>query len=286
MYSLETLPPLRDVLTAHGLFAKKNLGQHFLLDLNLTDKIARLTRADTAVIEVGPGPGGLTRSLLIQNQDRPLTVIEKDDRFLPILSDIQSLAPVRMNIVSGDALNVEYSDFAEHPIQICANLPYNVGTKLVTNWLSAQPPYWNRLVLMLQKEVAERLAARPGDKAYGRLAVLCASVAQSRIAFEVPASAFTPPPKVDSAVIVIDPLPDDERFEDLATLGRLTLAAFGQRRKMLRKSLKPFAAANNVNLDDWLDDAGIDGSTRPETLAPQDFHQLVRTLTPAHPSTD
>lgn len=275
---MHNLPSLTAVLKAHNLFAKKSFGQHFLLDMNLTDKIARLATPHGFVAEIGPGPGGLTRSLINHGADK-VTVIEKDPRFLPVLEQIQDVANGRLTIVEGDALRVDLAGLSDvRPLRICANLPYNVGTKLVINWLSANPIFWDRMVLMLQKEVAERLAATPGSKAYGRLAILAQSIAQPHIAFEVPASAFTPPPKVDSAVIVLDLLPESERYPDLKLLGRVTAAAFGQRRKMLRKSLRPLAKDFGVELEAWLETANIEPSLRPETLDLKQFHALTTTL--------
>jgi len=272
---VDSLPPLRDVLAKHDLFAKKNFGQHFLLDLNLTDKIARLAAPHPAIVEVGPGPGGLTRSLLNANAEK-LHAIEMDRRFIPALQEIHDVSNGRLTVQEADALKVNPADLdLPQPLRICANLPYNVGTKLLINWLTASPVYWDRMVLMLQKEVAERIAASPGDNAYGRLAILAGSVASANIAFEVPARAFTPPPKVDSAVIVLDLLPKEQRFSDLATLGKITAAAFGQRRKMLRKSLRTLAGSWDLELDKWLTRAGVDPSIRPETLDIEGFQKLT-----------
>ena len=273
---IDDLPPLREVLAKHDLFAKKSFGQHFLLDLNLTDKIARYAAPHPAIVEVGPGPGGLTRSLLNAGTQK-LYAIEMDRRFIPVLQDIADVSDDRLQITEADALNVDLSSLDDrHPMRICANLPYNVGTKLVINWLMANPIFWDRMVLMLQKEVAERIAAKPGDKAYGRLAILAGSIASSHIAFEVPARAFTPPPKVDSAIIVMDLLPTEQRFDDLATLGKITESAFGQRRKMLRKSLRPLAENWDIDLGSWLNAVEIDPSIRPETLDLKGFHRLSR----------
>lgn len=272
---MDNLPPLREVLAKHDLFAKKSFGQHFLLDLNLTDKIARLAAPHPAIVEVGPGPGGLTRSLLNTGVDQ-VFAIEMDHRFIPVLKDIAAVADGRLDITEADALKVDLASLSPiRPLRICANLPYNVGTKLVINWLMADPLFWDRAVLMLQKEVAERIAAQPGDKAYGRLAILAGSIASSHIAFEVPARAFTPPPKVDSAVIVMNALPENQRFSDLATLGKITEAAFGQRRKMLRKSLRSLAETWEIGLDDWLKNAEIDPSLRPEVIDLKGFHNLT-----------
>ncbi len=282
--TLNDLPPLRDVLQKHGLFAKKSLGQHFLLDLNLTDKIARLAAPHPVVLEVGPGPGGLTRSLLLAGAEQVIA-IEKDERFIPPLQDIVDIAGGRLSVDNSDALRVDPAQLSDiRPLRICANLPYNVGTKLLINWLTAKPIFWDRLVLMLQKEVAERVVATPGSKAYGRLAVLAGSITHGHISFDVPASAFTPPPKVDSAVIVLDLLPQDKRFKDLKTLAQITAAAFGQRRKMLRKSLKQLAGANDILLDEWLEKADINPTDRPETVDIAGFHRLAETLIPPQPS--
>ena len=272
---MDNLPPLRDVLSAHGIFAKKSFGQHFLLDLNLTDKIARLAAPHSHIIEVGPGPGGLTRSLISAGAQR-VTVIEKDERFIPLLGDIAARADGKLTIMEADALKVNLAELGtERPLRVCANLPYNVGTKLLVNWLTARPPFWDRMVLMLQKEVAERIAAAPSTKAYGRLAVLAQSIASAHISFDVPARAFTPPPKVDSAVIVLDLLPEAARFPDLKSLGTVTAAAFGQRRKMLRKSLRNIAEKHNIDLAEWLERAEIDESLRPETIDIKGFHALT-----------
>ncbi len=276
--AVENLPALRDVLQKHNLFAKKSLGQHFLLDLNLTDKIARLAAPHAVVVEVGPGPGGLTRSLLAAGA-KHVIAIEKDERFIPALQDIVDAANGQLCVINADALRTDPGELTPiRPLRICANLPYNVGTKLLINWLTTAPIFWDRLVLMLQKEVAERVVAKPGDKAYGRLAVLAGSVASGHISFDIPASAFTPPPKVDSAVIVLDILAKNKRFADLKLLGQITASAFGQRRKMLRKSLKPFAKTHNIDLDTWLAKADIEPTARPETIDIAGFHRLARSL--------
>ncbi|MCF6221503.1 MAG: 16S rRNA (adenine(1518)-N(6)/adenine(1519)-N(6))-dimethyltransferase RsmA [Robiginitomaculum sp.] len=279
---LNDLPPLRDVLQKHGLFAKKSLGQHFLLDLNLTDKIARLAAPHPAVLEVGPGPGGLTRSLLLAGAEQVFAV-EKDERFLAPLQDIIDASDGRLMVNNTDALRVDAAELTDiRPLRICANLPYNVGTKLLINWLTAKPVFWDRMVLMLQKEVAMRVVAEPGSKAYGRLAVLAGSIAHGHISFDIPASAFTPPPKVDSAVIVLDILPEDLRFKDLKTLAQVTAAAFGQRRKMLRKSLKQLANTRDISLGDWLEKAEINPTDRPETVDIKGFHRLAEILAQQH----
>ena len=233
--TLADLPSLSETVKTHGLAANKKLGQHFLLDMNLTDKIARLAEPlDTHhIAEIGPGPGGLTRALLLRGA-KQVTVIEMDNRFIPALAEIGDLVDGRLEIAKGDALKFDIAAHLPAPRKIVANLPYNVGTKMLINWVTAEPRFWDQMVLMFQLEVAQRIVAQPGEPHYGRLAVLCQSVAHCRLAFEVPARAFTPPPKVDSAVIVMEPL--DKAFQDLKALGRVTQAAFGQRRKMLRRS--------------------------------------------------
>ncbi|MGB6229698.1 MAG: 16S rRNA (adenine(1518)-N(6)/adenine(1519)-N(6))-dimethyltransferase RsmA [Litorimonas sp.] len=275
---MDALPTLHQTVEIHGLRADKSLGQHFLLDLNLTRSIARLARPleGIHVAEVGPGPGGLTRALLLEGAEQVLA-IEMDARFLPPLDDI-ARASGRLSIHQGDALRLDIADALPAPRKIVANLPYNVGTKMLVNWVTAAPRFWDQMVLMFQLEVAQRVCAQPGESAYGRLAVLCQSVAHCRIAMEVPARLFTPPPKVDSAVVVLDPL--DDPFEDLKALGELTQAAFGQRRKMLRASLKPFAKRRGLDLADWLDRAGVDPTARPETLPFSAFQRLVGTARP------
>ncbi|MEE9273458.1 MAG: 16S rRNA (adenine(1518)-N(6)/adenine(1519)-N(6))-dimethyltransferase RsmA [Robiginitomaculum sp.] len=276
---MHNLPPLRDVLNRYTLSAKKSFGQHFLLDLNLTDKIARLCAPHPVIAEIGSGPGGLTRSLLMAKTEH-VFALEKDARFIPVLEDIAKVSSKRLTILEADALKVDLASLSEQrPMRICANLPYNVGTKLVINWLTASPVFWDKMVLMLQKEVAERIAASPSSKTYGRLTVLAQSISTVRIAFEVPASAFTPPPKVDSAVIVMDILPEEKRFSDLKTLGKITAACFGQRRKMLRKSLQNLAKEYGVDLKVWLESANIDPTIRPETLDITGFHKLTSVFT-------
>lgn len=278
------LPPLRDVIAAHKLAADKSFGQHFLLDMNITDKIARAAGPldGVHVLEVGPGPGGLTRSLL-QAGARKVSVIEMDGRFVPALMDIRAASGERLHIEMGDGVKIDPASLGD-VTRIAANLPYNVGTKMLINWLTATPLFWDRLVLMFQKEVAERIAAKPGESAYGRLAVLAQSIASAHMLMDVPAKCFTPPPKVDSAVIVLEPLPEDQRFSDLKTLGRITAAAFGMRRKMLRRSLKTFAAQNGIELDAWLLSANIDPQQRPETVSPSQFQDLVQSLSVQKPS--
>lgn len=269
----DSQPPLSDVLRARGLWADKKLGQHFLLDRNITDKIASLATPLTGinVAEIGPGPGGLTRSLL--DSGASVLAIEMDTRFVELLKD---LPHDHLSVTEADALRVDIANTIPAPRKIVANLPYNVGTKMLINWVTAKPIFWEQMVLMFQKEVAERVVAQPGESAYGRLAVLCQSVADCHIAFDLPARAFTPPPKVDSAVVVLSPL--EQPFDDLTLLGQVTQAAFGQRRKMLRRSLRNFAQKRDISLDLWLTNCGIDPQARPETLSVQDFQNLVHSL--------
>ena len=275
--SLDNLPTLIETLKIHGLWANKSLGQHFLLDMNITDKIARLAAPldGMNVAEIGPGPGGLTRAL-IQNGANVLA-IEMDERFLPPLDDL-ARATGQLRVLNANALKVDIAkEFGStQQIKIIANLPYNVGTKMLINWLTSNPLFWSQAVLMFQKEVAERVAANPGDKAYGRLAILTQSVCTAHIAFEVPAKDFTPPPKVDSAVIVLDPLSPEKRFPDLKLLGDVTMAAFGQRRKMLRASLKAIAKKHGITPMDWCEACDIDPTSRPEVLSVEAFQQLAR----------
>jgi 16S rRNA (adenine1518-N6/adenine1519-N6)-dimethyltransferase len=276
--SMDQLPPLRAVIAEHGLNADKRFGQHYLLDLNLTAKIARLCgdMSDATVMEVGPGPGGLTRALFSEGAAR-VTVIEKDRRFVPALEQIGEAAPGRFSIIEADALKVDEAALPfEGERMLASNLPYNVGTALLIKWLQADPIWWTRLVLMFQKEVAERVVATASDKQYGRLAILTAAVAKSRYAFTVPARAFTPPPKVDSAVVVLEPLPEDQRFSDLKALSTVTESAFGQRRKTLRKSLGPAASQTGKSAEALLEDAGIDPGARAETIPPEGFFKLAK----------
>ncbi len=278
---VDSLPSLSDVVRHYGLDANKRLGQHFLLDMNITDKIARLALPlETChVAEIGPGPGGLTRSLL-KSGASAVTVIEMDERFLPALKDIADVSDERLSIIKGDALKVDINNelSAASSIKIAANLPYNVGTKMLINWLTADPLFWEQAVLMFQKEVALRIVAGPGDPNYGRLAVLSQSVCECRLAFEVPASCFSPPPKVDSAVVVLTPLPENQRFSNLKRLGEVTQSAFGQRRKMLRKSLKPIATKNDLDLEHWLGNCGVEPTQRPEEISVLNFQKLTRQL--------
>jgi len=241
--TLDDLPPLRETLAAHDLLARKSFGQHFLLDLNVTGKIARLAGPfeGRAVIEVGPGPGGLTRALLETDASKVI-VVEKDPRFIPLLEELQAVSGGKLVIVEGDGLAVdETALLAEHAGSVAghlvSNLPYNVGTPMLIKWLTG-PWLPFSMTLMFQKEVAERIAARPGDDAYGRLAVIAQAVCEARVVMDLPARAFTPPPKVASAVVRLDPKPVRPSPALLTALEKITGAAFGQRRKMLRSSLK------------------------------------------------
>lgn len=275
MAALDGLPPLREVIARHGLDAKKALGQNFLLDLNLTQKVAR-TAGDltgATVIEVGPGPGGLTRAILALGAKKVIA-IERDSRCLPALAEIGEHYPGRLEVIEGDALKVDFEALApEGPVKIIANLPYNVGTQLLVNWLlpRAWPPFWQSLTLMFQKEVGQRIVAREGDNHFGRLGVLCGWRTEAHMAFDVPPQAFTPPPKVTSTVVHLvprqAPLPCD-----VAKLEKVTHAAFGQRRKMLRQSLKPLGG------EALLTKAGIDPARRAETLSVEEFVRLANSL--------
>jgi len=271
------LPPLREVIARHGLAAKKALGQNFLLDLNLTARIARASgRLDGAtVVEIGPGPGGLTRALLAGGAARVIAV-ERDARCLAALAEIAAHWPGRLTVVEGDALDVDLAPWladAPGPARICANLPYNIGTELLVRWLTPQdwPPWWESLTLMFQREVAERITAAPGGRAYGRLAVLSQWRATARMLFSVHPSAFTPPPSVTSAVVRIVPEAAAEGVNP-RTLERVTAAAFAQRRKMLRQSLKGLVGTPET----LLARAGIDGTRRAETLSIAEFCRLAR----------
>jgi len=278
MATIDGLPPLREVIAAHDLVAKKQLGQNFLLDLNLTAKIARaagdLSGCD--VLEVGPGPGGLTRGLLAEGARRVLAV-EKDARCLPALAEISAAYPGRLAVINGDALSVEVLSHLTPPIRIVANLPYNVGTELLIRWLTPQqwPPFWDSLTLMFQKEVAERIVAKPGSKAYGRLALLSQWRADPKIVLHLPPEAFTPAPKVHSAVVQFKRLDAPRYPADEAMLGRITAMAFNQRRKMLRSSLK----ALRPDIEDRLRAAGIDPTKRAEEISLEGFCALTRELT-------
>lgn len=268
MASLDDLPPLREALAAHGLMAKKSFGQHFLLDLNITRKIARLAQvsAGDRVIEVGPGPGGLTRALL--ETGAQVTAVEKDERFRPLLEEVAA-ASGALSLVLGDALTVDEAAMAEGgPAHVVSNLPYNVGTPLLIKWLTGP---WTpaSLTLMFQREVARRITARPGDADYGRLGVISQATCEAAIVMDVPARAFTPPPKVDSAVVRLTPRADRPEPRRLDALQKVTAAAFGQRRKMLRASLK------GIGGEAVIASAGLDPQARAETVDVAGFLRLA-----------
>ena len=274
---IDDLPPLREIIRSHGLSARKALGQNFLLDLNLTAKIARLAGDISAgdVLEVGPGPGGLTRGLLAEGAAH-VVVVEKDRRCLAALAEIAERYPGRLEIVEGDALSIDLGALVSHPARIVSNLPYNVGTELLTRWLDPPdwPPYWQSMTLMFQREVAERLVAQPGTPAYGRLSILTQWRASPRIVMDLPPGAFTPPPKIRSAVVRIDRLETPRYPADPATLFRVVAAGFNQRRKMLRSSLRTLS----TEIERHLTDAGIAPTDRAETVSLEKFCALARSL--------
>nr|WP_242480459.1 16S rRNA (adenine(1518)-N(6)/adenine(1519)-N(6))-dimethyltransferase RsmA [Rhodovibrio sodomensis] len=272
------LPPLRETISRHGLDARKSLGQHFLLDLNLTGRIAR-TAGDLSAgttIEIGPGPGGLTRALLSAGAGR-VVAVERDDRCLAALAELAAAYPGRLETRAGDALETALAELGPAPRRVVANLPYNVSTALLTNWLGEiadDPGVVEALVVMFQKEVADRLVAKPGTKTYGRLSVLTQWLTHARVAFNVPKEAFTPPPKIVSSVVELTPRAQPLAPADPAVLQRVTAAAFNQRRKMLRGALKAVSADPQA----LCAAAGIDPTARAEALTVQDFCALARTL--------
>ncbi len=274
---IDTLPPLREVIATHDLRAKKSLGQNFLLDLNLTAKIARiagdLSKCD--VLEIGPGPGGLTRGLLAEGARR-VVAIEKDARCLPALAEITAAYPDRLSVLNDDALAVDWAAHLKPPIRIIANLPYNVGTELLIRWLipPVWPPQWSSLTLMFQREVAERIVAREGSKAYGRLAVLAQWRCEARIALNLPPEAFTPPPKVSSAVVHLTALEAPKFPADQKVLERVVAKAFNQRRKMLRAALKGLCP----DIEDRILAAGLRPTDRAETVSLEGFCALARAV--------
>jgi 16S rRNA (adenine1518-N6/adenine1519-N6)-dimethyltransferase len=272
---MSDLPSLRSLLEEEGLWAKKALGQHFLLDMNITERIARVAGdiAGKPVIEIGPGPGGLTRALLAAGAD-PLIVIEKDPRFLPLLEPLVDWSGGRLQIVVGDALQVDAAALlGGATAHVISNLPYNVGTPLLIKWLKAGPKdgktWRGPMTLMFQKEVAERIVAKPGQEAYGRLAVLAQARCNAKIQFIVPPRAFTPPPRVASAIIHLTDLA--EPYPDLEALERVTAAAFGQRRKMLRSALR----ALTPDAEALLNEAGLEPTSRAEEIDQQGFRALT-----------
>ncbi|WP_417593718.1 16S rRNA (adenine(1518)-N(6)/adenine(1519)-N(6))-dimethyltransferase RsmA [Parasphingorhabdus sp.] len=269
-----TLPPLREVIKKHGLTASKALGQNFLFDMQLLERIAAVPGSldGQSVFEVGPGPGGLTRALL--QAGAHVTAVERDERCLPALSELSGHFPDKLTLINDDALALDHGSLFDGPFHILSNLPYNVGSALLVKWLSAPqwPPQWQSLTLMFQREVADRIIAQPGSSAYGRLSILAQWRSTAKLAMTVHRSAFTPPPKVMSAVVHITPEAQPEGV-DFAKLEVLTQTAFSQRRKMLRQSLKKLPGGLEA-----LEQAGIDSQRRPETLAVSEFVELARLL--------
>ncbi len=281
---MDGLPPLREIIDRYDLRAKKSLGQNFLLDLNLTDKIARMAAPlDSATVyEVGPGPGGLTRALLHEGAGS-LTAIDPDNRAIAALTAyLQPAYPDRLTLVEGDALTFEEASLGatqDRPLLIIANLPYNVATVLLFRWLSLlhqQAVPIRDMVLMFQKEVADRITAEPGSKAYGRLSILSQWLCRPEIVIDLPPAAFTPPPKVSSAVVRFNPRAEPVAPAPLEALEGIVAAAFGQRRKMLRQSLKTYTTQAGIDPARLLDDAGIDPTARAETLTIDQFCALAR----------
>lgn len=275
--TIDSLPPLREVIAEHGLSAKKSLGQNFLLDLNLTSKIARqagdLTQCD--VLEIGPGPGGLTRGLLHEGARRVLAIV-RDQRLTPALEQIKDHYDGRLDVIFGDALEVDVTQHLQGPVKVVANLPYNVGTELLVRWLTPEnwPPYWDSLTLMFQKEVAQRIVAQPKTKAYGRLALLAQWRCDAKMVMEISPQAFTPPPKVTSAVVHIERLSEPRFPADAKVLERVVATAFNQRRKMLRASLKSLSP----NIEEILNSVGIIPTQRAEEINLEQFCALARAI--------
>ena len=277
---MEKLPPLKDVISKHKLSAKKSLGQNFLLDLNLTSKIARyagnLEQSD--VLEIGPGPGGLTRSLLNEGA-RKVVAIEKDTRCIAALEEVQTQFTGKLKIVQGDALSTEVRQYLTHPVQIIANLPYNIGTELLVRWLNSTtwPSFWQSMTLMFQKEVANRIVASPGSKAYGRLSVMAQWRCNTKIAFNIPATAFTPPPKVESSIVHFEALKEPRFPAEVNKLEFVVSKAFNQRRKMLRGALK----GHFKNVEEGLLAIGVVTTKRAENVTIKELclmdQNLVRT---------
>ena len=274
---MDNLPPLKDVISKYEIRAKKSLGQNFLLDLNLTSKIARyagnLKHSD--VLEIGPGPGGLTRSLLNEGA-RQVVSIEKDNRCIAALEEIQSLFPGRLKLVQGDALSMNVTQYLTDPIKIIANLPYNIGTELLVRWLNSKnwPSFWQSMTLMFQKEVANRIVARPGSKAYGRLSVMSQWRCNTKIAFNIPATAFTPPPKVESAVVHFEALNEPKFPAEVDKLEFVVSKAFNQRRKMLRGALK----GHFINVEEGLFSIGVLPTKRAENITVQEYCAMSQIL--------
>tara|TARA_B100000989_G_scaffold48070_1_gene31360 strand:- start:123 stop:956 length:834 start_codon:yes stop_codon:yes gene_type:complete len=274
---MEKLPPLKDVISKHKLSPKKSLGQNFLRDLNLTSKIARyagnLEQSD--VLEIGPGPGGLTRSLLNEGA-RKVVVIEKDKRCIAALEEIQLQFSEKLKIVQGDALSTEVRQYLTQPVQIIANLPYNIGTELLVRWLNSTtwPSFWQSMTLMFQKEVANRIVASPGSKAYGRLSVMAQWRCNTKIAFNIPATAFTPPPKVESSIVHFEALKEPRFPAEVNKLEFVVSKAFNQRRKMLRGALK----GHFKNVEEGLLTIGVVPTKRAENVTIQEFCLMAQIL--------
>ena len=274
---MEKLPPLKDVISRHQLRAKKSLGQNFLLDLNLTSKIARyagnLDQFD--ILEIGPGPGGLTRSLLHEGA-RKVVAIEKDNRCIEALEEIQATFPGRLKLLQGDALSTNASEHLADPVRIIANLPYNIGTELLVRWLTSKtwPSFWQSMTLMFQKEVANRIVASPGSKAYGRLSVMSQWRCNTKIAFNVPATAFTPPPKVESALVHFEALKEPKFPAEVEVLEFVVSKAFNQRRKMLRGALKGYFQ----NVEEGLLSIGVLPTRRAEDITVQEYCAMSQIL--------
>ena len=274
---MEKLPPLKDVISRHQLRAKKSLGQNFLLDLNLTSKIARyagnLDQFD--ILEIGPGPGGLTRSLLNEGA-RKVVAIEKDSRCIEALEEIQAAFPGRLKLLQGDALSTNASEHLADPVRIIANLPYNIGTELLVRWLTSKtwPSFWQSMTLMFQKEVANRIVASPGSKAYGRLSVMSQWRCDAKIAFNVPASAFTPPPKVESTLVHFESLKEPKFPAEVEVLEFVVSKAFNQRRKMLRGALKGYFQ----NVEEGLLSIGVLPTKRAEEITVQEYCAMSQIL--------
>ena len=274
---MDNLPPLKDIISKYEIRAKKSLGQNFLLDLNLTSKIARyagnLKQSD--VLEIGPGPGGLTRSLLNEGA-RQVVSVEKDNRCIAALEEIQSLFPGRLRLLQGDALSMNVTQYLTDPIKIIANLPYNIGTELLVRWLNSKnwPSFWQSMTLMFQKEVANRIVARPGSKAYGRLSVMSQWRCNTKIAFNIPATAFTPPPKVESAVVHFEALNEPKFPAEVDKLEFVVSKAFNQRRKMLRGALK----GHFINVEEGLFSIGVLPTKRAENITVQEYCAMSQIL--------
>ena len=277
MSQIDSLPALREVIAANDLSARKSLGQNFLLDLNLTAKIARqsgpLDGCD--ILEIGPGPGGLTRGLLAEGA-RFVLAIEKDRRCLTALHQISNAYPERLTVLEGDALSIDPLQYLTPPIKVAANLPYNIGTELLIRWLTPPqwPPFWTSLTLMFQREVADRIVAQPGSKAYGRLALLAQWRCDPQIVMSLPPEAFTPPPKISSAVVHFTALPAPRFPADPKVLERVIAMAFNQRRKMLRSALKGLGP----DIEDRLVAAGLKPTERAEQVSLEGFCNLARQI--------